>query len=165
MRAYNKTRKRKVSNSNYMVSILLENCEMFNIPSQYIHRIEKKDNYIRLLEISKEYINVMDNYISYNFYDENKELMKYRFKTTKDTTCIYIREKCYGQKYIDEYLDVLGTDNVLQTTTETKDTIRYEWDLDKRIVENYIDLGVSEITIHSKYKNKLHGYRKINYYN
>ena len=166
MKAYNKSRKRKIQNSNYTITIVLENCEAFIIPSQYIRRIEKRNGNIKLLEISKEYINTINkHFIYWDLYDGDIEKICERIKTSRDITRIIINHKEYYIKYIDEKLEYLYSNNVLQSTKETEKGIVYEWDLDKRIIERCIDYGVSELTIHKSYKNKVEGYKKITFYN
>lgn len=161
MRAYNKKIKRN-KGKGYNISIVLENCEEYTIPQKYIKEIRIKKGCVKSIEIHKSYRDEIKEV--WNFYNGDKEKMFRRFSTCKDITQIRIGDKWYYVHYVDIYLEILGSDNVLQTTINDGNTIKFTFDLDKRIKENYKFYGNSELKIHEKYRNKVHGYSKVIYY-
>lgn len=136
------------------IILVLENCDDFEIPKEYIKNYDIEKKQVKRIVIDKSYLDICYKYHSFYHYLKNREQSKNRFLHANDVTQIYIDENKYLPKYI-ERNNMWYEDNVLQSIAVIGDEIIFEWDLDKRNKarrDKYVG-RITTLYIHSKYKN------------
>lgn len=148
-----------------MITLVLENCESFDIPKKYIVKKKVRKNRLKTLWVDKKYLSEIDKYIGLSWEGRSLKDIQFRFKTALDITQILYKDKTYFVNYIEQDFENLGTDNILQRIEETDKIIKFTWDIDKR---NTVKGGYdkpSTLYIHERYKDLfLEGYDKIIYW-
>ena len=148
-----------------MVTLVLENCESFDIPKKYIVKKKVRKNRLKTLWVDKKYLSEIDKYIGLSWEGRSLKDIQFRFKTAIDITQILYKDKTYFVNYIEQDFENLGTDNILQRIEETDKIIKFTWDIDKR---NTVKGGYDKpsiLYIHERYKDLyLDGYDKIIYW-
>lgn len=148
-----------------MITLVLENCESFDIPKKYIVKKKVRKNRLKTLWVDKKYLSEIDKYIGLSWEGRSLKDIQFRFKTAEDVTQIIYKDKTYFVNYIEQDFENLGTDNILQRIEETDKIIKFTWDIDKR---NTVKGGYdkpSTLYIHERYKDLfLEGYDKIIYW-
>lgn len=147
-----------------MLTIVLENCESFDIPKKYLIKRKILKGKPKSIWIDKSYLDVCDQYIGLTWEGRSKEDIQNRLKHTLDITQIYIGNKQFFTNYIDDFYDCLGADNITQTIEETPTLIKIEWDINpkNKYTGNYF---YPVLTLSKKYKGiELKNYKKIKYY-
>lgn len=148
-----------------MITLVLENCESFNIPKKYIIKKKVRKNKLKILWVDKKYLSEIDKYIGWTWDGRSVEDMQIRFKTALDITQILYKDKTYFVNYIEQDFYRMGSENILQKVEVTDKIIKFTWDIDKRNKSKGGYDKPSILYIHERYKNLyLSGYDKIIYW-
>lgn len=148
-----------------MITLVLENCESYDIPKKYIVKKKVRRNRLKTLWVDKKYLLEIDKYIGLSWEGRSTEDMKDRFLSAKDITQILYKGKTYFVNYIEQTFDRLGDDNVLQRIEVTSNLVKFTWDIDKRNKCKGGYYQPSILYIHEKYKNiPLYEYDRIIYW-
>lgn len=148
-----------------MISLVLENCESFDIPKKYIIKKKVRKNRLKTLWVDKKYLSEINKYIGWTWEGRSIKDIQLRFKNALDVTQIQYKNKTYIVNYIEQDFYRLGSDNILQRIEETDNIIKFTWDIDKRNKSKGGYTKPSVLYIHERYKNLyLSGYDKIIYW-
>lgn len=148
-----------------MISLVLENCESFDIPKKYIIKKKVRKSKLKTLWVDKKYLSEIDKYIGLSWEGRSIDDMQFRFKTALDITQILYKDKTYFVSYIEQDFYRMGSENILQKVEVTSDVIKFTWDIDKRNIRKGGYDKPSILYIHERYKNlNLSGYDKIIYW-
>lgn len=125
-----------------MISFILENCDVFDIPDEYIENIKIADNKIEKIVIKKSYLKVCNKYHEFAKYIK-ENISEKIFLEALDITRVDINGKIYYVNYIGEFgLDFHN--NILQTISMNDNSIIFSWDIDDK---NYIEYSKNSIVI------------------
>ncbi len=146
-----------------MLTIVLENCQSFDIPKKYIRKRKILKGKPKSIWIDKTYLDICNEYLWFANENDTLKDAQQRLLNAFDITQIRIKDKTFFTHYIEDWYDRLGTDNILQSITLTDKVIKIEWDINpkNKIKGNY---WYPYLILDKKYKKiKLRGYKKIIY--
>lgn len=148
-----------------MITLVLENCESFDIPKKYIVKKKVRKNRLKTLWVDKKYLSEINKYIGWTWEGRSIKDIQLRFKNALDVTQIQYKGKTYIVNYIEQDFYKISSDNILQRIEETDNIIKFTWDIDKRNKSKGGYTKPSILYIHERYKNlNLSGYNKIIYW-
>lgn len=160
-------RNKAIKKSKKKVFLVLDNMDGFIIPMSYIKRIKKDNGKISELVVKKDYLKILSNkYHMFYSYGNSLESSVMKFKTALNVTNIIIGKKWYRVNCIEPSSFGWGENNVLQSISETENSIIFSWNTyskNKVLIANSGNWYDNELQIEEKYKNIPFDYKKVKF--